>query len=186
MTFQNVFVLCTGRCGSTTIVKAMEHATNFTAGHESRRHFIGTERLAYPTGHFEADNRLSWFLGRLDATFGTAPLYVHLTRDVDAVVRSFAERADLGIMKAYREEILRGPRRVMKRVPNEDIARDMVETVTANIQYFLRDKPNTMQFRLEQAATDFPALWERIGATGDFDAAKAEWGVRHNATVVAA
>ncbi len=187
MNFANIFVLCTGRCGSTTIVKAMEHATNFTAGHETRRHCVGAERLAYSTAHFEADNRLSWFLGRLDAAFGKAPLYVHLTRDADAVVRSFAGRADMGIMRAYREEILRGGhRRSQKGVAVEDFARDLVDTVTSNIEHFLRDKPNTMHFRVEEAATDFPALWNRIGAAGDLSAAMAEWETRHNASAAAA
>jgi hypothetical protein len=183
MAFQNIFVLCTGRCGSTTIIRAMEHATNYSAGHETRKHCIGPERLAYPTNHFEADNRLSWYLGRLDAAYGTAPLYVHLTRDVDAVVRSFAERTEVGILHAYRNDILQGPKRVMKKLRVNDVARDMIDTVTVNIKHFLRDKPNTMNFRLENAETDFPILWERIGATGDLDRAMAEWGTRHNATV---
>ena len=185
MAFQNIFVLCTGRCGSTTIIKAMEHATNFSAGHETRKHCIGPERLAYPSGHFEADNRLSWCLGRLDAAYGTAPLYVHLTRDVNALVRSFSERADIGILRAYRKEILQGPKDVMRNGRVQDIARDMIDTVTSNIVHFLRDKPNTMNFRLEDAKKDFPILWERIGATGDFEHAMGEWEVRHNATVSA-
>ena len=41
----NVFVLCAGRCGSMTVARAFGHATNFTAGHETRAHLIGADRL---------------------------------------------------------------------------------------------------------------------------------------------
>ncbi len=62
----NVFVLGTGRCGTTTFMKACRHVTNCTSGHETRVNHVGPERLSYPSNHIEADNRLSWFLGRLD------------------------------------------------------------------------------------------------------------------------
>lgn len=77
----NVFVLSTGRCGSTTFVKACEHITNFSAAHESRTGLLGAARLDYAGNHIEADNRLSWLLGRLDRTYGNAAFYVHLRRD---------------------------------------------------------------------------------------------------------
>ena len=34
--FSNVFVLCTGRCGSTTFTQACQHIQNYTASHESK------------------------------------------------------------------------------------------------------------------------------------------------------
>ena len=55
----NVFVLCTGRCGSTTFACACRHIENYTAAHESRSHLAGPERFAYPEDHIEVDNRLS-------------------------------------------------------------------------------------------------------------------------------
>ena len=58
-----VFVLCTGRCGSTTFARAAAHATNFTAKHESRTYKLGAQRLAYPDNHIEVDNRLAWWRG---------------------------------------------------------------------------------------------------------------------------
>jgi hypothetical protein len=86
-----VFVLCTGRTASTTIIRAFEHATNFTAGHETRSAIVDG-RLDYPDAHIEADNRLAWFLGSLDRQYGGAPCYVHLTRDPTAVQASFVRR----------------------------------------------------------------------------------------------
>jgi hypothetical protein len=88
-----VFVLCTGRSASTTLVRAFAHATNFTAGHETRSATV-VDRLSYPDHHIEADNRLAWFLGSLDRTYGDAPCYVHLTREPGAVTASFVRRWD--------------------------------------------------------------------------------------------
>lgn len=180
--FENIFVLCTGRCGSTTFVQAARHATNFTASHESRSHLTGDLRLAYPANHIEADNRLTWLLGRLDATWGTRPLYVHLRRDAEETAQSFAKRANHGILLAYRTAILMGAAKRNKSTEMIDFCRDYVHTVEQNIALFLRDKPQVMQVTLENAQTDFPNFWDRIGAEGDLNAAMAEWTVKHNAS----
>lgn len=175
----NVFILNSGRCGSTTFIQACRHMTNFSAGHESRLTKIGSERLAYPDRHIEADNRLCWLLGRLDEAYGDGAFYVHLQREREATAASFARRMDFGIMKAYRDGIL------LEGEPGQsdlDIARDYLDTVEANICRFLRDKPQQMAFRLEQAKADFTLFWQRIGAEGDLQAALAEWDVRHNAS----
>lgn len=44
----NVFVLCTGRCGSVTFVEACKHVTNYTSAHESRAGIAGPGRVQYP------------------------------------------------------------------------------------------------------------------------------------------
>lgn len=59
----NVFVLTTGRSGSTTFYKACRHISNYTCGHESNWSLIGKERLNYPENHIEVDNHLVWMLG---------------------------------------------------------------------------------------------------------------------------
>ncbi len=171
----NVFVLCTGRCGSVTFVKACEHITNFTAGHESRIRKVGPGRLEYPFGHIEADNRLAWFLGRLDEAYGDAGFYVHLMRDEEETARSFAKRGNLRLMAGYRSGIYLEPE-----AEALDVARDLVKTVNANIRLFLKDKTRKMDFRLETAAKDFREFWERIGALGDWEKAVAEWEVHYN------
>ena len=182
--FRNIFVLCTGRCGSTTFAAACAHMTNWTAGHETRSHLLGTGRLAYPERHIEADNRLSWMLGRLEAAFGPEAAYIHLTRDPEAVAQSYARRARWGIMHAYRHGLIfptpdadgKDPRPILAH------ARDMVATVTANIDAFLKDKPHVMRLRMEEAIRDFPALWEWAGAEGRLDLALQEWSIPHNRT----
>jgi hypothetical protein len=174
----NVFVLNTGRCGSTTFAAACAHVTNFTVAHESRVGALGAARFDYPRRHIEVDNRLSWFLGRLEQRWGQEAFYVHLTRDVEATARSFSARYSRGIMLAYRTAILP---RLPKDAEPLAVARDYCETVNRNIERFLADKPHAMRIELETAARDFPAFWSWIGAEGDLAAAVAEFGVKHNA-----
>lgn len=176
----NIFVLNTGRCGSTTFIRACQHIENFTALHESRATLMGAERLNYPENHIEADNRLSWLLGRLERQYGDRAFYVHLNRDPDKTAASFARRQDFGIMKAYREGIL------MQAQPNNpalELARDYIDTVDSNIELFLKDKSHTLSFSLENAQQDFTAFWHRIHAQGDLKAALAEWAISYNASV---
>lgn len=174
----NIFILNSGRCGSYTFIQACRHITNYTAGHETRLRKIGAARLAYPPRHIEADNRLSWLLGRLDQAYGHEAYYLHLAREPANTAASFARRAGYGIMRAYREGLL------LDGEPGQSdlaVAEDYLLTVEANIQHFLRDKPHRMHFRLENAEADFRAFWGWIGAEGDLDAALAEWSVRYNA-----
>ena len=174
----NVFVLCTGRCGSTTFYEACTHITNYTAAHESRSHLIGESRLKYPPRHIEADNRLSWVLGRLENAYGDDAIYVHLERDRIDTARSFTRRYKRGsIIKAYREGILL---RYPKDSDPIQTALDYCDTIHSNIELFLRNKTRKMLFALENAKSDFPRFWELIGAEGDFAAALAEWDVSHN------
>lgn len=180
-----VFVLNTGRCGSTTMIRACEHLTNYSAGHETRSIEIGEQRFAYPDQHVEADNRLSWFLGDLERRFGKDPLYVHLLRSPEEVALSFWNRWDPKrggrIINAFANGILLTgrPWPLERRL---EICRFYVDTVTANIESFLADKPHRMTVRLEEAASWFPRFWERIEGDGDQAAALAEFSIRHNSS----
>lgn len=178
----NIFVLCTGRCGSTTFARAAAHVPGWSAGHETRTHLTGPARLAYPPRHIEVDNRLSWLLGRLDRAFGDRAAYVHLTRDPEAVAQSFAARAATGILRAYRADILAGAQVRSPRASVLDTCRDYVETVTENIALFLRDKTFVLPMRLETLSEDFDLFCAWAGLSGDLDAARAEIAIRHNAT----
>lgn len=61
------------------------------------------------------------------------------------------------------------------------VAFDYCRTVNENIRCFLKDKPNHMAFRLENAANDWERFWTWIGAKGDFSASLGEWNIKHNA-----
>jgi hypothetical protein len=184
----NIFVLSTGRCGSTSFERACSAITNYSCGHETLTHALGSARLAYPERHIESDNRLSWFLGRLDAAYGDSAFYVHLTRDREQVAASYAKRLWPGsIMLAYARGILLRRRdkpehTVAPPLRSLEVARDYVDTVNSNIRLFLRDKTRKMDFRLEGAETDFLAFWDAIGAEGDLERALQLLGERHNAT----
>ncbi|MEJ1353626.1 MAG: hypothetical protein RPU39_02875 [Candidatus Sedimenticola sp. (ex Thyasira tokunagai)] len=175
----NIFILNTGRCGSTTFIEACRHITNYSAAHESRIQLIGDKRLAYPQNHIEADNRLSWLLGRLEHTYGNRAHYLHLRRDPTLTSASFAKREEMGIMKAYREGILLGGEPGQ---PARDVAADYIDTVESNIELFLRDKSHQMTFHLENAKEDFGRFWEWIGAEGNREQALMEWDTHHNAS----
>jgi hypothetical protein len=173
----NIFVLCTGRCGSKSFVQACKHITNYSAGHETRARFVGAEKFDYPENHIEADNRLSWHLGRLEEIYGDDALYIHLHRERSKVIASYAQRwAPVGgMMPAYRNGILRAGAH-----SRSATAEDFVDTVEANITSFLRDKTMTMTVALEDATEWFPRFWHRIGAEGDLNGALAEWSHQHN------
>ncbi len=176
----NVFVLSTGRCGSLTFERACSHMTNFTAAHESQARILGDAHFQYPAQHIEIDNRLSWFLGRIDKVYGQSGYYVHLTRDVEKVAASYATRFGSGIIRGYTKGMMMGKH-------NKSVAMEMCldycKTVNANIELFLKDKPNQMNFELENGSSHFTEFWNWIGAEGDFDRAVQEWSVTHNQSV---
>jgi len=173
----NVFVLCTGRSGSVTFAEACCHIDNYAVGHETRTDRLGPARLDYPARHIEVDNRLCWFLGRLEAAYGDEAFYVHLKRDEHDTARSFERRWGEGVIRAYAEDLLLGDTEHMDRF---EVCLDYCRTVNANIEHFLTSKPNTMVVHLETAKEDFRTFWRHIGAEGDQERALQEWDVRHN------
>jgi hypothetical protein len=175
----NVFVLCTGRCGSVTFIQACRHIHNYSSGHETRAARLGRDRLGYPPNHIEADNRLAWFLGKLDNVYGDNALYVHLRRDDMETARSFLNRYERGIINAYAKAVL------IELPPQTnplEVCRDYCDTININIKNFLKDKSWKMDFRMETAQQDFLRFWDFIGAQGDQVLALKEWEVKHNAT----
>ncbi len=176
----NVFILNTGRCGSTTFIKACQHISNFSSAHESRCDLLGDARFDYPDNHIEADNRLSWFLGRLDKHYGNNAIYVHLRRNNEDTASSYARRMfPGGIIPAYRRGILQ---HLPKDTPDIAVSLDYCDTVNSNIELFLKDKTQKMTFNLENAKQDFELFWELIGAAGEKEAALAEFDIAHNAS----
>ena len=174
----NIFILNTGRCGSTTIMKACEYIENFTAKHESNFGEIGD---VYPQNHIESDNRLSWFLGRLDSMYGNNAVYVHLYRDKIKVAQSYAKRTFKGgIFPAYRDGILTD----LQNVENIDVALDYLDTVNSNIDLFLKDKTNVVKLDIDSPHLDFKKLWDMIDAEGDLKLALSEFDTPHNASKI--
>jgi len=175
----NIFILSTGRCGSTTFINACKHISNYSSAHESLTAHTGIKRLAYPAQHIESDNRLSWFLGRLDKKYGNSAFYVHLSRNKQQTIESFSKRENFGIMKAYKEAILL---HCDENQNAENIAKDYIETIDSNIELFLKDKTSKMNFSLENAPQHFEKFWNKISAKGDLNAALEEFKINYNAS----
>ncbi len=173
----NIFILNSGRCGSVTFSEACSHISNFSSSHESNIDKPGFKRIYYPENHIEIDCRLIWFAGRLSQRFPRAK-YVHLQREPTAVIRSFEKRAHKGIMRAFHKGIY-------LYLPDNTspflIAGDYLETVTKNIQEFLKDKDH-MNFSLENYEKDFRTFWDWIGAQGDLERALKEFEIKYNAS----
>lgn len=174
----NVFVLCTGRCGSTTFAEACRHITNFTAAHESNWGKVGKARLTYPDQQIEVDNRLAWMLGELDERFGPRAFYVYLRRDREETARSFERRW------GNRRSIIRGFAECILSTTEFDleVCRSYVDCVDANIRMFLKDKPQHLEINLADAAGGYREFWRRIGARGDLDAALRTLSTAYNAS----
>lgn len=154
--------------------------TNYSSGHETNVGRVGKDRLSYSDCHIEVDNRLAWFLGRLDEAYGDDAFYVHLMRNRKETAHSYSRRLIRGgIMPAYASGIYFN---VAAPITPVGLAYDLYDTVEANLRLFLKDKTNKTVVRLETAKEDFAAFWSLVGAEGDLDAALAEWDISHNAT----
>jgi hypothetical protein len=177
-----VFILCTGRSGSTAIIKACEGIKNFTCGHETLSHKFGKDRFDYPDNHIEADNRLAWFLGSLDKKFGDDAVYIHLIRDKDATVKSYNQRwkSRLTIVKAFAEGILMTPVELLDDTSRLLVCSDYYDTVNSNIELFLKNKTQKIEIHLDNIKQGFQQLWNLIGAQGDLDLALQSFDEHHN------
>jgi hypothetical protein len=179
----NIFCLSTGRCGSTTFSESFAHAENYTSGHETHARVLGTEHFVYPDNHIESDNRLSWMLGSLEKYYGDDPIYVHLYRNKDEVVRSYSRRYSPsfrgGIMHGFGHGILArknfyDPESIVK------VAEMYVDVVTSNIESFLKNKTKVVKFDLANPEEPVHKIWEMGKMEGDLQKAIQEWSNKHN------
>lgn len=181
-----VFVLSSGRSGTTTFAKACSHITNFSTAHESGR-FVD---WSYPDGHIEVDNRLSWQTGNLFFRYNAEVAFVLLSRRRDHVIASFARRYREfrdGIIRAYHMGILAADYQEKSRLMTyEQVAEHFIEALTFNLRLFFiavalerRDAPMP-HVALETISDDFPFFWNAIGAKGDLEAAMSEFDTRYN------
>ena len=179
-----VFILSTGRCGSTAIYQACKHIENFTAAHESLAKKFGSGRFEYPENHIESDNRLSWHLGQLDAFYGNEAFYVHLKRNEQAVAASFMKRFNgaVSIIDAFCAGIRMRPHTKLDESEKRTACHDYIDTVNYNIEFFMSNKTNKMTIELENIQTDFPLFWKKIGAKGNLSNALEEFNLKHNAS----
>ena len=180
----NVFILCSGRTGSVSFIKACEHISNFSADHESKAKDFSASKFKYPDQHIEADNRLSWFLGHLDKAYGDSAYYVVLKRDKAETVASFGKRWNNrgSIIAAFKSGILMLGDRTTDGSESSGICELYYDTVYNNIDLFLKDKTKVLRIDLENIKDDFARFWEWIGAEGDMKASLKEFEQKHNSS----
>lgn len=181
---KNVFVLSPGRAGSMTFAHACEYIENYSSAHESLIDKIGAERFAYPENHIEADNRLTWHLGQLAQKYdGQDVLYVHLRRDPEKIAQSFLRRwNDIKFNAAILPAFAHGIVMREKSWPLErriEVCRFYVQTVIANIEEFITDRPH-VEVDLEDEGQSFAYFLDRIDAQGDLKAAQQAWTTVQN------
>lgn len=178
----NIFVLCTGRSGSTAFIEACKHITNYTASHESLTDRLFEKRFEFPNNHIEADNRLSWQLGQLDEKYAEKAFYVFLKRNKEDVAKSYMSRFLMpkSMIYAYANGIKKQPPEALSQSTRYEICLDYVDTVNANINQFLKDKPKKITLDIGDIQMEFKKFWKAIDAEGDLDSALAEFSKKHN------
>lgn len=172
-----VFVLNTGKCGSTTFFEACKHITNYTCGHETNTHkLIG--RLIYPDNHIEIDNRLIFFFGELESHYPNA-YYVHLIRNTKDCVNSLNQRWMEGsINRAFLENILMTSPLHWTLEMKYKACENYYYTTNMNIANFLKDKKHIF-FQLEQPQ-QFRDFIKQIAGIGNIDKAINEFKFKYN------
>jgi hypothetical protein len=161
-----VFALTTGRTGSRTFARAMSHQSVFSVAHDSKLSVFDGSRLDLPDWHIEINTRLAWFLGSLDRIYCDDPVFVHLRRNEDEVIRSFFERdkPPSSIMHAFANGIVaNSDRKTTEQWMQASTL--MVRTVDDNIESFLKSKSKKVEIRLENPYPGLVQLWSLLGLT---------------------
>jgi hypothetical protein len=160
-----IFITGTGRCGTKTLANACKHITNYTSGHETRARLPMPNRLNYPDNHIEVDNRLIWFLDRINPDDSQV---WRMSRNLEKVFRSFMNRPDSSIIKAVRDGIFMNPKMSWTDAVYAYLKMEAVQTL------------GLPEIKLEEPDTHL-AFWDAIKAEGDKDAFLAAMKEVHNA-----
>lgn len=167
-----VFVVGTGRCGSTTFAEACSHATNYTSAHESK---AGTHYdLEYPDDHIEVDPPLIFQAKRLRERYPDAK-WVWLVRDESKVVDSIVEN-DSKMASHFAAMCWHKPD-ATPRPGAELLVRVMLDLCSELLP------KDTYILNVEDVAEKWPECWRWMGCKGSIKSSMKEWNVRYNATI---
>lgn len=158
----NVFVVGTGRCGTTTFAMACRHASNFTAAHESKAE-------QYPRNHIEVDPPLAFRIANLRSRYDCR---IILLRRLDkaACVKSMASHDPL-ICAAFGNMVKHDPQCTAEK--GADLLYDAINGL---------ENLCDLTVDLETAKQQWGTVWEWIGCQGDLQRSLEEWNVKHNAS----
>mgnify|MGYP002639917025 CR=1 FL=1 len=178
-----VFILSTGRAGTTTFTKASEHITNYTAAHESTRGMFSPDHLDFPDRHIESNPYLTFLLAPLAKRLeGQDVFFVHLQRKREGVIQSWLRRGPKIGPGKWSPIAMGTNSRQLNRDQFEQVCGLCHDAMVGQVEAFLARIPADQQMHiwLHEAAERWPVFWQKIGAEGDLAAATAEWSVRHN------
>lgn len=164
---RRIFVVGTGRCGTTTFYQACKWITNYTCGHESAAGRLPP--ICYPDSHIEVAGHLSMQLGLLTEQFPDAK-WVHLIRERNSCIDSIASTAQIQLdawARHWCQKFQADPR---------DIAASYYDCLNANIRLGLRDKDFITVHT--GSLENWEEFWNWSGARGNLIVSSEIWSQR--------
>jgi hypothetical protein len=158
----NVFVVGTGRCGTSTFYQAARTIVGFTAGHETTAGTVPSWQFA--DQHIEVAAQLVYGIPRLRATYPDAR-WVHLVRDREPCVRSLARQC-WESMAAFAKQWF-----LCDHPADVALAAEQFHDLTNELIEALLPPDATMKIRVEELVEAWPRFCEWIGAEYDEEAA---------------
>lgn len=172
-----VFVVGTGRCGTSTFRHAASLALNKSVRQESA-YWNGVSHREYLDGCIEIGHQLTWVLSYLLHRYRDSKI-VHLVRDKESCVRSL-QKNGLGTIPSWYNMLYAGCHENGNPCPPcsdlFDIYYDQVNfsipNVTPTHRYF--------RLKLEAAKEQWRACWDWMSCEGDFERSLACWAKKYN------
>jgi hypothetical protein len=164
-----VFVVGTGRCGTTTFYQACRHITNYTVGHESEGFRI--PKYEFDDKHIEVSHLNSIALPLLVKKYPDS-MFIHLIRDRQATIQSWVNgHPDL-------HEELNCWSRLWYMERNLDAAQ--IAAARYDRVFELCERMTTWSFKLDRATMWWGVFWRYIKAEGSYDEALKEFSRAYN------
>lgn len=149
-----VFVVGTGRCGTSTFYQAARTLEGFTAGHESTAGHLPS--WEFPDHHIEVASQLVYGIPWLRRRYPEA-LFVHLVRDREPCVRSLARQCWDSMAAFSRQWFL------CDHPADVAMAAAQFYDLTNELIVALCPPERTMRIRMEELRQQWPEFCRRIG-----------------------
>lgn len=176
---KNIFCTGTGRCGTSTLARALEHAKGYTVGQESHiGHNVLIEPVSgyytYPDNHIEVSPHLALSISPLVALYPSA-CWVHIRRSRETCVRSLMDNCKdqmLGFVHQWFQ---------IEDCTVEQASGLFYDVMDYTIQESLKNQ-HYVQIDLESAWEQWPKVWDYLGLEGDMAKSRQEWKRKYNST----
>ena len=175
----NIFVLSTGRAGSTTFSKACAHLDNYTVSHGCKFTNACDLTFNYPDNHIAVDNRFVDHLNTLNNLYQKDVLYIILHRNLKEQAESLKKLDEKNKYLSLDscEGVLSYEDYLIKQ--DEKIA-DFLYT-NYELPYRYKVEHNFLDFNLSLAKDNFDYFWHLINGKGNLTEALDEWDIKYNA-----